>query len=364
MIVSHCDSDHYGGLWDLIDPNETYELDAEKVEVKNFYHAGLSRWKNDDSSRNLGPVKNGKLTLLLEDKDSVVQALGGLNSGYRLQGYWAKFMQKVVDICDNISRLSNKTEYVPNYTPDDNSDVLIKVLGPIETSYNGSPALEKLGGISKNTNGHSVLLRVDYGCARILLTGDLNKKSQDYLLDNTIGQHQEFACDVGKGCHHGSEDISYKFLSYMSAAATIISSGDNEGHSHPRPNIVAASALTGHIKIENDEVVTPLIYSTEIARSVRFGRPYEIIKGDYPIGDSGKIDVKLTSDHNPLIKYTEKAAGDLHDRKSERFFNNIRVVGGIRYGLINIRTDGRKILCATLSEKNNTWDIKTFESRF
>jgi hypothetical protein len=312
----------------------------------------------------LGSKKNGKLTLLLEDRNSVIQALAGLPSGYRLQGYWAQFMENVVNVCNNISRLSNKTGYLPNYSPNDNSDVKIKVLGPIEDTYGNSPALKSLGGTSKNTNGHSVLLRLDYGRTRILLTGDLNKKSQRYLLDNTIGQHQEFACDVAKGCHHGSEDISYEFLSHMSAAATIISSGDNEGHSHPRPNVVSASALTGHIKIENDELATPLIYSTEIARSVRFGKPYEITAHDYPIDNNNQIDVTLTKHHNPLIKYTEKAAGDLQARRRSRRFSNLYVVGGIRYGLVNVRTDGNKILCATLSEKDNTWDIKTFESRF
>jgi len=40
------------------------------------------------------------------------------------------------------------------------------------------------------------------------------------------------------------------------------------------------------------------------------------------------------------------------------------VVGGLIYGLINVRTDGDKILCATLDEQDNSWRIKTFISRF
>jgi len=39
-------------------------------------------------------------------------------------------------------------------------------------------------------------------------------------------------------------------------------------------------------------------------------------------------------------------------------------VSGIIYGLVNVRTDGEKFLCATMSEKDGDWDIETFMSRF
>jgi hypothetical protein len=65
-----------------------------------------------------------------------------------------------------------------------------------------------------------------------------------------------------------------------------------------------------------------------------------------------------------VIRYKEKAAGDLQARDGSRTLKNLYVVGGVRYGLVNVRTDGNKILCATMNEKKNTWDIKTFFSRF
>jgi hypothetical protein len=74
--------------------------------------------------------------------------------------------------------------------------------------------------------------------------------------------------------------------------------------------------------------------------------------------------VKLTETHNPEVFYTETAAGDLRPRKANRRLKDLYVVGGIIYGLVNVRTDGSKILCATMNEKNGTWDVKTFESRF
>jgi hypothetical protein len=32
--------------------------------------------------------------------------------------------------------------------------------------------------------------------------------------------------------------------------------------------------------------------------------------------------------------------------------------------LVNVRTDGHRILCATRNEEDHTWDIETFDSRF
>ena len=59
----------------------------------------------------------------------------------------------------------------------------------------------------------------------------------------------------------------------MRPAVTVISSGDNEGHDHPRPAIVAASATTGYLETSADRIVTPLVYSTELARSINLGKP-------------------------------------------------------------------------------------------
>jgi glyoxylase-like metal-dependent hydrolase (beta-lactamase superfamily II) len=66
MISSHNDSDHYGGLWDLINPKEEKELSIKtaNVNVKKYYHAGVAWLKDAAGKRGLGPVINNKLTLL------------------------------------------------------------------------------------------------------------------------------------------------------------------------------------------------------------------------------------------------------------------------------------------------------------
>ena len=371
MIVSHCDADHYGGLWDLLNEEEKAELDTSETKVKNLYHAGISWWKvlNDANppkykARSLGKEEDGAMHDLITGKTSIKNGLRA-NANPKLQGEWAEFLDCVVDKVDNIERLSYNPNKAFNYLPGFEADkqTSIKVLGPIEHKIGNKPVLKDLGGKSQNTNGNSILLRLDYGRSRILLTGDLNLKSQQYIVESLSGNTQELAADVVKSCHHGSDDCSYKFLEYVNAAATIISSGDDETHAHPRPNIVAASGSSGYKQIEKDKMITPLVYSTEISRSVKLGDPYKVSAKDYESAN-GKVDVELTDEQETDISFKHTSSGALKPKDITKSMNRLKVVHGIVYGLVNVRTDGNKILCATLNEGKSKWEIKSFESRF
>ena len=57
-------------------------------------------------------------------------------------------------------------------------------------------------------------------------------------------------------------------------------------------------------------------------------------------------------------------AGDLNPTVVTKTLDGTYLVAGLIYGLVNVRTDGEKILCATLNEKDNTWQVKTLQSRF
>ena len=360
VIASHCDADHYGGLWDLLNPLETHELDTEAIVVGRFYHAGVSWWKKPGGVRWVGPKQGDFLTQLLGNRSTVRNGLLGTD-GKELQGEWADFMQVVYDVGCPIDRLNHSFEWLPDFHPDD-SDVAVRVLAPIEYDFGGSPAYKSLGGTDKNTNGHSVLLRLDYGRARILLTGDLNKKAQQLLLEELVGERQELACDVAKGCHHGADDVSIEFLQTMGPAATIISSGDNESHAHPRPKIVAASGVTGHLTTKNDEILTPLVYSTEISRSVRIGTPKKFTLSGFQ--DANGNDLVESDLFKVKADYEVVTAGALQPEKRDGLMAFRKVVDGVRYGLVNVRTDGNEILCATMNEKDSSWEYEVFESRF
>ena len=98
----------------------------------------------------------------------------------------------------------------------------------------------------------------------------------------------EFKCHVAKACHHGSEDISTTFLRAMAPMATLFSSGDNETHAHPRAKVLGmsgaftnpiASGTSKFLDLEERKHVAPLIYSTELSRSVALYEPGELEKG-------------------------------------------------------------------------------------
>ena len=56
--------------------------------------------------------------------------------------------------------------------------------------------------------------------------------------------------------------------------------------------------------------------------------------------------------------------GSCGHQTSPKSMNHLKVIDGIVYGLVNVRTDGKKILCATLNDGKSTWEIKSFNSRF
>lgn len=365
VIASHCDADHYGGLRDLLDVTQSDELDAKGVRVEAFYHAGLSWWDTASGNATLGPSTSSGgerfWTRLLQDRSAAVQALGS-GAGPKLHGWWAQFLQAVVDTrkksgaATSIQRLSHADAYVPGFESNGSGEPAIRVLAPVEFELGGKSVLRKFpGGTAQNTNGLSLLLRVDYGRTRVLLTGDLNQASQRALLEDYVGERSEFASDVTKACHHGSEDISFEFLQSILPAATVISSGDNEGYDHPRPNVIAASAIAGYQQRNGDELLTPLIYSTEMARSVDLGEPDKLEQRDLNNTTTGTL---AGAALKRALLHIKKA------RKDTVRMGNAKVVGGLIYGLINVRTDGNRILCATLDEQSSRWRIKSFTSRF
>lgn len=385
MIASHCDADHYGGLWDLVsqDTDSRAELDCEGTDVDAFHHAGVSWW--NPGNRELGRAEEGCLVDLIEDRQSVLRGLRD-DAEPRLQGWWADFLSDMVEAAPRIQRLGapeGEGGWVPAFDPP-GSPATLKVLGPVTRRVDGKVGIPRLaGGDAQNTNGHSVLLRLEYGRSRILLTGDLNKRSMQTLLAAYQGRTGEFACDVAKGCHHGSDDVSYAFLQAMRPAATVISSGDSDGHGHPRPVVMAASATTGYVEIDtrNDELVTPLVYATEVERSTRVAVQEHLEVFNYP-HDGSTLTVRvygvdtddLPSDRRAdarekegvfsRIHYAETTPGAIRASRGARSFPGSRVVTGLVYGLVNVRTDGKTIVCATRNEADASWEVRSFESRF
>jgi beta-lactamase superfamily II metal-dependent hydrolase len=366
MVASHCDADHYGGLWDLFlapdGEGGADELDAEHVKVDAFYHAGVGWWTAPGGKRTIGPIENGRLTLLLEDTDDLKRALTQGKRGHRPQGEWGKFLRAVSAAVPRVARVHAGTGFLPGFAPAAPGGASIRVLGPVETATgSGRPALSGFGSDSLNTNGNSVLLRVDYGHARMVLTGDLNTPAQRTLLEHWAGREGELACDVAKACHHGSDDISVRFLEAMNPAITVFSSGDNESHDHPRPTIVGATGATGFRTVDasGEKLLTPLVYSTELARSVNIGllEAMDVAVGARKVSYAGGT-------FTGTVQLLVTKAGALRPVRLKRTLQGCYVVGGLVYGLVNVRTDGETILTATRNEADLSWKLKTIPARF
>ena len=400
LVASHCDLDHYGGLNDLLSTSADAQadLDCAGVDVDAFYHAGVSWWDPSDQEiqdhgltgdrrdRWLGPEDDGHLTRLLEGHQDIQDALP-TGADPRLQGQWRQFLDKVAYHTTDVQRLGvdedevDQSHYLPHYGATE--EVSVRVMGPVFRTRNNRPQLRDFGGESQNTNGHSIIFRVDYDHARFLFTGDLNKNSMQHIAGAYGTQMREFACDVAKACHHGSEDVSISFLQQVRAGATIISSGDTEGHAHPRSAIVAASGMTGHVEIDTteDELITPLVYSTEVERSHRLGRVDRIEVSNAPDpGDRFNLfarhheafdgaleteaELRETNETGATIHYREATPSRFRAKRDSKSMRDAYVVTGLHYGLVNVRTNGDVIICATMKEMGGGWTVRSFNARF
>jgi len=374
MIASHADLDHYGGLRDLIDRDieaEANELDTVGATVEAFYHPGLCPQKTGTDG--LGDKVNGFFTRLLGDRQSLEAGLtDNPADAPAIRGLWRDFLLAVKEQqrkdgnLTPVIRLSQQTGFLPGFSDQDGTAVTIRVLAPIEQDISGMPGLRDLGNEAVNKNGHSVALRLNYGERKILLTGDLNDRSErDIMAHYGAGFATNWGVDVAKACHHGSHHVDYDFLRGIGALSTIFSSGDANTYDHPRAWVLGAAALSGRV-IEDPKkarLKAPLIYSTEIARSISLKSVDQLREYKKPqhYGRQKEEPVKTVSGAVTKSKWRS-----VLDRKSDRArdfppLSTTKVVRDIIYGLVNVRTDGRRLLFAVRNEGNHAWAYETME---
>ena len=360
MLYTHNDFDHYGGLIDVLS-GTLADGRTFPVRVHNFYHNGMPLY--DDAPR-LGASVDGNVAPFpvpgrgVSRKGRFLEALidgaADFQSPARpFDGTFAELARLVATVPGNVRRLSRADGFLPGYGPGQ-SDVTIHILGPVlEEFAPGRRGLRSLSSESVTRNGHSLVLRLDYGAARILLTGDLNTRAQRLLLSYLPAA--EFAVDVAKGCHHGSEDFDVEFLRAMQPRATVLSSGDNEDYAHPRPKAMGASARYGReARDQNNRVIPPLLYSTELARSVK-------------LAHAEAVQVELDGAAPGERVFLELKPGDT-DVKPQVFQGRftplewLPLSTDLIYGLVNVRTDGRHVLCATMLERSSSFDVAIFQA--
>lgn len=351
-VISHPDQDHYKGFAPIFG-------DAQ-LRFKNLYHNGIVE-RAGPKSASLGPKTSGFLTDVVTSKAELKALVDdpAVNSGKQ----YPRLLQALLASgrVDEARGLSAGDGHVPGFAPGQ-SPLTIELLGPERDVVAGKPALKWFGGVGETKNGHSVVLRLVYRDISVMLGGDLNIPAEHHLLGKTTGHamppaeadrsaiiegaRRRFRVDVAKACHHGSADFSDVFLQSVDALVTVISSGDDESHGHPRADALGAIGRWGRGN-------RPLVFSTELARSAP-----ETIK--QPFVFRQKLDAAYAE--------LRAAAGDAAIAKARKKVDDllVKIERSVAvYGAISLRSDGRRIVMAQKIERpdgvQGAWDLYRIE---
>ncbi len=297
IFISHFDYDHYNGFIKM--------LNDSRFHIGELYHNGLARFASTNGKRPAGINKsigrkekiNGEEYIVTYfDSISDIKKLlkdGGLNTTFN------KFLQAVLNAHEQGRLKEVKRLYAGMSCYGElvnNKEFKIEILGPVVHSHNSKKIYKWFDSESETINGHSLVLKIKYGNTSILMAGDLNSKSEAYLMEYYKNKGMNpFEVDIAKSCHHGSSDFLVEFLQKINPYATVISSGDNENYSHPRADAIGCAGKYS----KGDR---PLVFSTELARSINSAKK-------------------------------------------------------ILYGMINLRSDGDKIFLSQMKEKRSGYDI-------
>ena len=119
--------------------------------------------------------------------------------------------------------------------------------------------LAPLGDNYEGYNNYSVVMMVQCGDIRFLLTGDAEKESEKEML----GSGMDLSADVLKCGHHGSSTSSTApFLKAVNPSYAIISCGKDNDYGHPHPGTVKKLTLMGCNILRTDTMGT-IVASTD-----------------------------------------------------------------------------------------------------
>jgi beta-lactamase superfamily II metal-dependent hydrolase len=345
-VITHPDEDHYAGFGPIFGTPQ-FGFDV-------IYHNGLVERPVPGTFEKLGglvddPASGRKyLQDLVITRHQIEQLFGeGVDIGTFVYPRVMRGALENPNIAD-FAMLSTEhgvkqdgRTWMPGFAPADNRGYQIEVMGPVaEAAAAGGHRLRKIGSYGETKNGHSVLLRLHYRRFKILFGGDLNDKAEKFLLTHYSGRERFprsgtdayremiaeasnwFRAEIMKVCHHGSEKVTDAFIETVEPAAFVISSGDEEGHVHPRPDLLGRLGRLGR----GDR---PVILSTELQRSTREQEDREMV-------------AELT---NRIRDFQQNPT----DSRRDRIVADIETLGGSNvtvYGTIYLKTDGERLITA------------------
>ena len=334
MIISHGDADHFKGLNEIV-KSEKNTTARKKLFIhpKRVYHNGIVKGPSTKNGKKVPDVEMFGETAKMRDGSllitGLVEDISTVNKS-RLNRPFKSWQKSLIHWAKNgtikYRRLAkgNKQEF--SFLKSEG--ITVDVLGPFErtVTVNGKRkvGLEFFRKPPKNDNisvdgfepqgrkfdaghtinGQSVTMRINYGNVRFFLGGDLNQESMDMM--NKKYNKSDLQSEILKVPHHGSADFDLSLLKKVNPVISLISSGDESSRKeyiHPRATLLGALG-----KVARNSV--SLVFSTELTAFFAYRGASKTLDGKHP------------------------------------FFHGFERTN---FGIIHIRTDGKRILVFTHS---------------
>lgn len=308
LVLSHADSDHINGLIPVISNS--------KIKIKKIVHNGLAIYNKGSYDEKLGNIKIHEGNKYIETHHDSLNEL----DDSKLTRTFKKWKNEIIN--------DGETAYNAVDSTSENLDIgdpsiKLEILGP---------KIDRLSSINKKyyrwfgdhghtINGHSVILLLTYKEVQFLFSGDINIDGSKHILEDKEIR-KRLNAHVLKSPHHGSHEFHLPFLKSINPQISVISSGDDVDHGHPRASFLGAIGSVSRNQ--------PLIFSTEIG------------------GNFIEMDEKLEKIN--LTKEEKKKMSPTTLRKLRLLFKR-RL-----HGMINVRTDGNHIFAARRVASSYMWE--------
>jgi beta-lactamase superfamily II metal-dependent hydrolase len=292
MLVTHGDADHFSGLVEIFSSESSKQANQFKklfINPSRVYHNGLvkrPRSKPDKTDNKetemLGKtIKDGNGQLYIQGLEDDLLSVDDSEMNKPFLA-WKKALAHYKKRNGNlvIQRLDRHSENAFDFFEAEGINVQVlapithtiknktclkflhnppKLIGTKQLKKEGSEITESNYSASHTINGHSIVLKLEYGNFSLLFTGDLNEESEEILTEES-SQNNILQSHILKVPHHGSADFSNKFLESVNPLISIVSSGDEseqKEYIHPRATLMGALG-----KYSRGE--RPLIFVTEL----------------------------------------------------------------------------------------------------